>query len=304
MYFSYENQLLSLHQRKTGTHFKKLFIMNVRTIFAASLAVLMAACQQAEIENADKSKELAFKVGFDVEKGVISRASLGEYISALQVFDYKDGVLKNEVTQTSEEEGFGTVALDADYGTHEYVFVGHNSVSCSYDHGKSELLFDKILDTFTAVQTLAVDIDTEEKQTIKMERQVAGIKLVMQDAIPQSAASIELTVEGYSSSLNPKTGKGASGTKHVREWEYSTSNIGKTNTSYTLYTFLPDDGHTVDITIRVEGTDGNDIVNYTLEDMSVEKNKMTVISGYLLSTELSASVSVEGEWDTDIEVNI
>lgn len=278
--------------------------MNIRTIVAITSAVLMSACQQAELENGSKSKELAFEVGFDVEKGVISRAALGDYIATLQVFDYKDGVLANSITQGKEDENFGIMPLKSDYGTHEYVFVGHNSVTCSYDNEKSELTFDKILDTFTATQTLEVNINTEEKQSVKMERQVAGIKLVMQDAIPQNAACIELTVEGYSSILNPMTGKGSAGTKHVREWEYSTSNIGKTGTSYTLYTFLPEDDHTVDITIRVEGTDGKDIVNYTLEDISVEKNKMTVISGYLLSTDLSASVSVEGEWDEDIEITL
>ena len=123
-------------------------------------------------------------------------------------------------------------------------------------------------------------------------------------AIPQNAACIELTINGYSSSLNPKTGVGSTATEHVRKWEYSTSNIGKTNTNYTLYTFLPKEEHTVDVTIRVEGTDGKDIVNYTLEGISVEKNKMTVISGYLLSMDLTTSVSIEGEWETDIEVEI
>lgn len=279
--------------------------MNLKTIMAVASVVLMSACQQvAELESEKVNKELSFEVGFDVEKSVISRAALGDYISTLQVFDYKDGELANEVTQSSEDEGFGTVTLGADYGTHDYVFVGHNSVTCSYDNEKSELTFDKILDTFTATQTLTVDIDTEEKQSVKMLRQVAGIKLVMQDAIPQNAACIELTINGYSAALNPKTGTGTAATKHVRKWEYSTSNIGKTNTNYTLYTFLPTDGHTVDVTIRVEDTDGKDIVNYTLEDISVEKNKMTVISGYLLSMDLTATIGIEGEWGEDIEVEV
>lgn len=279
--------------------------MNLKTIMAVASVVLMSACQSmADMENENGSKELSFEVGFDVEKSVISRAALGDYIKTLQVFDYKDGELANEITQSSEDEGFGSVTLNADYGTHEYVFVGHNSVTCSYDNGKSELTFDKILDTFTATQTLTVDIETEESQSVKLLRQVAGIKLVMADAIPQDAACIELTINGYSAVLNPKAGAGTAATEHVRTWEYSTSNIGKTNTSYTLYTFLPADDHTIDVTIRVEGTDGKDIVNYTLEDISVEKNKMTVISGYLLSMELTTSVNVEGEWGTDIEVEV
>lgn len=279
--------------------------MKVRMFLAVALAALMSACQQvADLESEENSKEISFEVGFDVEKSVISRAALDEYIKTLQVFDYMNGELVNEITQDSDDEGFGTVVMDADYGKHDYVFVGHNSVTCSYDNEKSELTFDKILDTFTAVHTIDVALETDETQSVKMLRQVAGIKLVMQDAIPQNAASIELTVNGYSSALNPKTGKGSMSIEHIRTWEYSTSNIGKTNTSYTLYTFLPAEDHTVDITIRVEGTDGKDIVNYTIEDVSVEKNKMTVISGYLLSMEMTTSVSVDGEWGEDITVNI
>lgn len=273
-----------------------------KTIAAVALAVLASACQQ--LEEVEGNKDLSFKVGFDVGKSVISRAALSEYIGSIQVFDYMGGELVGQITQTSDEEGFGTVTLDADYGTHEYIFVGHNSVSCSYDHSKTELTFDKIQDTFTAVKTLTVDLNTEESQSVQLERQVAGIKLVMLDAIPSDAASIELTVAGYSAGLNPKTGAGTAGIEHVREWEYSTSHIGKTNTSYSLYTFLPTDDHTVDITIRVESTDGEDIVNYTIEDISVEKNQMTVISGYLLSAELTTSITVNETWGEDIEVNI
>ena len=91
--------------------------MKTKMLIAVASAVLMSACQEvAELENGNK--ELSFEVGFDVEKSVISRAALGDYISTLQVFDYKDGKLANEITQSSEEEGFGTVTLGADYGTH------------------------------------------------------------------------------------------------------------------------------------------------------------------------------------------
>lgn len=273
-----------------------------KTLAAVALAVTASACQQ--VEEMEGNKELSFKVGFDVGKSVISRAALDEYIGAIQVFDYVDGELAGQVTQTSDEDGFGTVKLDAEYGTHEYVFVGHNSVTCSYDHSKTELTFDKIQDTFTAVQTLTVDLDTEESQAVQLERQVAGVKLVMLDPVPSNAASIELTVNGYSAGLNPKTGAGTAGIEHVREWEYSTSHIGVTNSSYLFYTFLPGDEHTVDITIRVKGTDGKYIASHTIEDISVEKNRMTIISGYLLSAELTASFTVDAEWDEDIEVSI
>ena len=270
-----------------------------------AIAIMMSSCQQmSEVESEGKSKTLSFEVNFDIEKNAFSRGSLGEYISSLQVFDYKNGTLANELVQSKEDEDFGKVTLNADYGAHELVFVGHNSTACSYDNEKSELSFDKVLDTFTAFQTLDVTIDTEDSQTVKLERQVAGIKLVMEDAIPQNAAAIELTVEGYSSTLNPKTGKGSTGTEHIRKWEYSAANIGKKATSYTLYTFLPEEDHLVNITIRLEDNDGNDIVNYTLEDIPVEKNRVTVISGNLMSMGLSASVVIDGEWDDDIEIEI
>lgn len=279
--------------------------MKLKCLWGLAVVIMASSCQQmSEIATEGKNKTISFEVDFDIEKNAISRGALEDYVNFLQVYDYKNGVLANELTQSKEDEGFGVITLNADYGTHELVFVGHNSTTCNYDYDKSELSFDKVMDTFTAFQTLDVDIDTEESQSVKLERQIAGIKLVMEDAVPQNAAAIELTVNGYSSALDPKTGKGSTGTEHVRRWEYSAANIGKKATSYTLYTFLPEEDHLVNITIRLEDNDGNDIVNYTLNDIPVEKNKMTVISGNLLSTCVSTSIVIDGEWDDEIKIKI
>lgn len=278
--------------------------MNLRTTLAIALASLMTACQQIETKDECGTKNMSFTVGFNVGKESISRGTISDCFTTLQVFDYKDGVLANDIIQTSEDESFGTVMLDAEYGSHEYVFVGHSTEPCEYDYENSELSFDKILDTFTAFQTLEIDIDTEESQTIKLERQVAGVKLIMLDAIPESAACIELTIEGYSPTLDPKTGKGKTGSKHTREWTYADSNIGMKNTSYTLYTFIPDDGHTVTVTVTLKDAEEGIIVKHTLEDISVEKNTMTVISGEFMSTGLTSTIEVESEWNDDIVVNL
>ena len=76
------------------------------------------------------------------------------------------------------------------------------------------------------------------------------------------------------------------------------------NTSYTLYTFIPDDGHTVTVTITLKDAEEEIIVKHTLEDISVKKNTMTVISGEFMSTGLTSTIEVESEWNDDIVVNL
>lgn len=279
--------------------------MKVKEMMAVALVVLMSACQQAEVEEVkDESKQLSFKVDFDVEQTGMSRSAISEHITSLDVYDYVAGSLINELNQVSTDDKFGSVILDAVYGTHELVFVGHNSTTATYNYNNSMISFDKVMDTFTAYQSLEVGVETNEQQTVTLTRQVAGIKLVMLDAVPDNATSIELTVSGYSESLDPKTGLGSTGVEHVRNWTYSNNHIGMTNTSYSLYTFLPSEEHVVNIVVRVIGNDGSELAHFLLEDIPVEKNRMTVITGNVLSASLTSTVVIDGAWGEDIEVSM
>lgn len=277
-----------------------------KTIVAAALLAAFSSCQKmSEQDLSESTKTLSFNVGFDVSQDVLGRGAETGPIASLVVYDYVNGELKNEITQSVDDVGFGTVEIDATYGEHQLIFVGHNSTSCSYDNDNSLLTFtDKVLDTFTHYQTLTVGSETSSSQSVTLDRQVAGIKITALDAIPSNAASITLVVDGYSFKLNPKTGTGSNGEKLTRRWEYTTKNVGAKNTSYMVFSFLPSDNHTVDVTITVTDTDDKVYASYTVNDVPVEKNRETVISGNIFTSGIAVTANVNTDWGENIEVSL
>lgn len=273
--------------------------------FLSLLFLASAACSCQKMSEQDMeitNRTIAFKVDFNVSQTAMSRTGLADHISTLVVYDYVDGVLKNEITQSSTDTGFGTVTIDASYGTHNLIFVGHNSQTCNYDAETSLLSFDKVLDTFTAYRAITVNAETEGTQSITMDRQVAGIRLAPTDAIPSNAASITITIDGYSGQLNPKTGIGSNGEVLTRSWTYTTSQIGKDDISYMIYSFLPTENSTIDFEVTIKNTSGGTLSNHSIEDVPIKKNQETVITGTLFTSELSANIGVNSSWDENIDV--
>lgn len=266
---------------------------------------LWCSCQKfSEEVQSEFSKVISFDVRFDVSQEEVSRASISDAISSIVVYDYVNGELKNEITQSSSDSDFGSVTIDASYGVHKLIFVGHNSGTCSYDATNSLLSFDKVQDTFTFYQELTVSAETESSQSVTLDRQVAAVKITGTDAVPSNAAGIEITVNGYSSKLNPTTGTGSTGESHARSWDYSTTHVGKKGISYLLYTFIPSSEHNVDINIKITGTDGKEIITHTVENVPVTKNQMTIISGNLFSEGITASIGLNSTWGDDIEMGL
>lgn len=275
--------------------------------FLSLLFLASAACSCQKMSEQDMgttNKTITFKVDFNVSQTPMSRAGLGDHIKTLVVYDYVDGVLKNEITQSFTDTGFGTVKIGASYGTHNLIFVGHNSQTCTYDAGNSLLSFDKVLDTFTAYQTITVNGETKGTQTITMDRQVAGIRLAPTDAIPSNAASITITIDGYSSKLNPKTGMGSNGEILTRSWTYTTSQIGKNDIDYLIFSFLPTENSTIDFDVTVKNTSGGTLSNHSIEDVPIKKNQETVITGTLFTSELNATASVNSTWGENINITL
>ena len=275
--------------------------------FLSLLFLASAACSCQKMSEQDMgttNKTITFKVDFNVSQTPMSRAGLGDHIKTLVVYDYVDGVLKNEITQSSTDTGFGTVKIDASYGTHSLIFVGHNSQTCTYDAENSLLSFDKVLDTFTAYQTITVNGETKGTQAITMDRQVAGIRLAPTDAIPSNAESITITIDGYSSKLNPKTGMGSNGEVLTRSWTYANSQIGKDDVDYLIFSFLPTENSTIDFDVTVKNTSGGTLSNHSIEDVPIKKNQETVITGTLFTSELNATASVNSTWGENINITL
>lgn len=272
------------------------------TAMACMMLLLLSACTNPiEEENIVGSRRMSFSIGFTVSDSPFTRA-LSDNASTLALYDYKDGALENSVTQSKEDTGFGTMSIDMSYGTHSLVFVAHNTDECTFNATSSLLSFSKVTDTFAATSEVEISMNSPESIEVTLERQVAKIRLVIKDAIPENAAKIGVNVQEYSDELDPFTGYGATGYSYTREWTYSEVHIGTTETSYGLYTFVPADNYTSDVTITISDSNGTAIAKETLHNVPLKKNRTTSITGYMFMTTTGVQFSVTSEWDEGIDV--
>ena len=73
----------------------------------------------------DTMQQMTIRFTFgDITQQAMTRGTLADaQMTDLWLFDYLDGTLTNTIHQTSEDAGFGTVSLQADYGSHQLYFV-------------------------------------------------------------------------------------------------------------------------------------------------------------------------------------
>lgn len=279
---------------------KRIFPTALACLF--SLIIFSCVNDVDNDENSLGSKHLTFSVSYNIEQEDMSRASssLSDYISSLAFFDYKNGEIENSIVQSSSDNAFGTLSADISFGEHTFLFVGHNSTSCSYDVENSELSFTgNIKDTFTFYTTLKVNSELpSEESEISLERQVAMVKLSIKDAIPENAAKIEVCIDGYSDRLNPVTGIASNNYKHTRTWEYSEEHIGMLDTSYIVYTFVSSDEETnVTVSVTVRDANGEVLKTRTINQVPIKKNFQTVIQGNFFDTSFGSSIVIASEWN-------
>lgn len=274
--------------------------MKKTLVYLLDLMLFASCVNSIEEELQQGNKVIDFNISFDVENEPMSRA-ISDYVKSIELFDYMEGKEITHISQASTDNDFGSVQLDASFGTHQLVFVGHNSGSCEYDG--SSLSFDKVTDTFSYATSLTVNNETET-QNITLNRQIGKLTLYVNDAIPENAAKMIITVDGYSNELNPITGKGSEGFEFTKEFIYNESHIGATKSNYHLYSFIPSDGYEVDVNIRVVDTNGDDIYNRDVTEVPLRKNQQTTIRGSLFTAGLKAGITISYKWDDTIDVEL
>lgn len=281
----------------------------VKSIMAALFVCCLASsCVNSvpDSEEDEELKEVTFNVGFRTDIEEMSRTTSGEQlpnvISGLELYDCAVGKEPIHISQKSADDNFGKISLSIPKGSHDFYFIGHNSDVCTFDTGKGECSFDRVKDTFSFYTSLVVDDNTESLQTITLSRQIAQLKIILNDAIPQGAKKMRITVSDYAPTLNVKSGIGTGITELEREWDYSDSNIGQKGTSYSIYSFVPKEEHTVTIKVSVLDADNNAIEERTISDIPVKKNRLTKIHGDFFSVEMGSSIVIETTWDEEIEI--
>ena len=298
--------------------------MRTNLMMAAIAAVGMAivSCgndNENFVENEQPTGKARVKVVCGM--GVETRAALsanGKALTDLYILDYDktSGKLLQVLHQTSTAADFAEPDLTLDYGEHVLKVVATRSLEPTlWDAGNITwsvepnvltpvtatqpvvMTASKTSDTFGAEKDVSVGVGKATTVSIALDRLVAKLVVSSTDVFPDDCTTVTLDMQEYKS-LSWATMDVIEAVGNQRESDVSQLR-GKTGTTLAYYFLTPKEGYNTDITFRTNRTEGAPYSTITVENVPLERNKVTTITGSLYKHGQGFQMMVNDEWDSE-----
>ena len=248
----------------------------------------------------------------------MTRAALaanGKALTDIYILDYDKttGKLLQVLHQTSTAAAFAEPDLTLDYGEHTLKVVATRSQEPTlWDAGKITwsvepniltpvtatqpvmLTSTKTSDTFGAEKEVSVGIGTAATVSITLDRLVAKLVVNSTDVFPDDCTTIALDFQEYRT-LSWTTMDVTEAENNQRVVDV-TNLRGTTGTVLSYFVLAPKNGYQTDITLTTNRTDGNPYSTITVPGVTLERNKVTTISGPIYGHGQGFRVTVNDTW--------
>lgn len=195
---------------------------------------------------------------------------------------------------------FGQFTCSLALGTYTMVVLGYGSEKEITLTGKNNATFtdDRVRETFVYTKEVNVNSTAALDLSATLSRVVAKLEIYSTDHRTANAAKMRTTFAAGGNGLNPLTG-------------FSTTNTGFSNTvnftgtvnqvgASANYLFLNTDEQSMTVTIDILDADDNIISQKGVNDVPLQRNRVTKLSGLLFSSGAStAAFQVETAWLSD-----
>lgn len=296
--------------------------MKRHLFMAVALATALCSCQNIDLSDDmkkneetgqyEQTKAFTFHVKGDFttsydEMGTRAAVRLEENntagITDIWVLDYdSNGRLLQSVHQSSTQTGitFGSVPMNLTYGHHDIKFIASKGDIPSLT--SSAISWAKVKDTFTLDYPVDVAANSNGNRAPELKRVVSGVKVVMTDAVPANAKEVIVTMN-RSLSLALPTLVATDATESTNAFELPSSWVGNAGGELSTYTLCPSDEMTTDVNILVLDENGNSISSFTIENVELKKNRMTILTGECFGRGSGFSLSVDNTWDEPLNMS-
>ena len=195
---------------------------------------------------------------------------------------------------------FGEFELSLPMGSYTMVVLGYGSEKEITLTGKNNATFtdDRVRETFVYTKEVNVNSTAALDLSATLSRVVAKLEIYSTDHRTANAAKMRTTFAAGGNGLNPLTG-------------FSTTNTGFSNTvnltgtvnqigASANYLFLNTDEQSMNVTIDILDADDNIILQKEINEVPLQRNRVTKLSGLLFSSGAStAAFQVETAWLND-----
>jgi hypothetical protein len=208
--------------------------------------------------------------------------------------------LAQQIHQTSADEDFGTPTLNLAVGSHHIYFIASRGSGATLSTENHTITFTRVLDTFYKDYEIDVTATSNGSRSVTLDRIVTKLTTVITDAIPEGAATFNLTPEAWHYGIDYTTGLPISATaSRTITINIPSSEIGFTNEHLSIFGFSTEDEWTTNVTLNCKKADGTILGSAVLADVPLKRNRITTFSGPLFSAEGLTTVSLSTEWDTE-----
>ena len=287
-------------------------------VFFMLAAMLLTSCEKSLVndDEAEKNPSVSIADGkrfvftvkgdFSEEWKSMTRGYLqadGKDMTDLWVLDYMNGYLVQQVHQSDNTaEDFGKPVIQLAYGSHHVYFIASRGTTPTVNVGAHSITWERVSDTFYKDYEVNVVATSNGNRAVTLERVATKLRLTFTDAIPENAATINITPATWYKGLDYVTGEPCA----VAENQTTTINIpstsiGQTGVQASMFSVSTATEWTTNVTISSKTAVDAVLGTATLIDVPLKANRVSDYSGPLFSAGGSMSLSLNGEWMNSYE---
>ena len=194
---------------------------------------------------------------------------------------------------------FGQFELSLNLGSYTMIVLGYGSEVPMTVGSATEASYtaDRCRETFVAAQ--AVNVTSTNPLSLSAELSRVVSKLIVNSTDPRISGvdSVRMTFSAGAKGVNPQTGLASSSNGLSNTVAISTA-VGNTSSSAS-YLFLNADQQSMTVTVETLRTNGTVYSTRTVENVPLQRNAITLLSGPMYSNASGASFTVSTSWIGD-----
>lgn len=277
-----------------------------KSMMAMSAALMLTACNN-DPEVSVKTTELTdtmktVTITFDfpqVTMESMTRGTLAEsQMTELWLFDFVGDELKQTIHLQSTDDGFGSVAVTAETGNHQFCFVASRGTNPTVTDG--EITWEKPSDTFWHKVTLTVTPQTATAQSVELQRVATRLRISITDEVPVTLSKLFITADTWHCGIDAHTGNPTAATERQTTINVPASYQGTTGQLTASIFGLCGDDYTTNVSVTALDGNSHTIASVSLEDVLMCRNTTTQYSGPLFTRQPTFSLTTSDTWNDDI----
>ena len=276
----------------------------MKHLYIIILAALFTACNNENFSVLDGSPvkmTVAISGDFMLNTHEFTRAleADGKTMTDVWVLDYVGGELKQQLHQTSDDADFGSPTMDLSLGTHHIYFIASRGAGASLNTTTHALTFSSVRDTFWKDYELTISGGTSSgNRSVTLDRIVTKLKLTFTDAIPEGAATFNVTPSSWYYGVDYTTGEPSAATANgTITVNIPSSEIGVVNETVSIFGFSSATEWTTDVAVDCKTSDSSVLGSATITAAPFVRNRVSEYTGPLFGDNGSMTLSLNATWN-------